>query len=226
MPSGEKTMAISDRKKREKEQRRQSIIAAAEKLFFAKGYDNVSMNDIAKEVELNRATIYLYFENKEALCFAVILRGMRILNKMVKNNVKAATDAQKIIAMGTAYHTFFMLYPQYFQVYYYFQSGRFGFNPLVGLNRPAWDDVREIIRLQKEIFDILYLAIKDGIKRGKIVSNLNPFYATYLIISAMDTMLNPSPILAKELKDRDFDKTHQFSTEFMPFIYQLLKYKE
>jgi AcrR family transcriptional regulator len=39
-------MAISDRKKREKEYRRQSIIDAAEKLFFEKGYDNVSMNDI------------------------------------------------------------------------------------------------------------------------------------------------------------------------------------
>ncbi len=65
-------MAISDRKKREKEHRRQSIIDAAEKLFFEKGYDNVSINDIAKEVELNRATIYLYFENKEALCFAVL----------------------------------------------------------------------------------------------------------------------------------------------------------
>ena len=46
---------------------------AAEKLFFSKGYDDVSLDDIAQEAELNRATIYLYFENKEDLCFAVIL---------------------------------------------------------------------------------------------------------------------------------------------------------
>lgn len=226
MPSGEKTMAISDRKKREKEQRRQSIIDAAEKLFFAKGYDNVSMNDIANEVELNRATIYLYFENKEALCFAVILRGMRTLNKMVKSNVKSAADAQKINAMGKTYHTFFILYPQYFQVYYFFQSGRFGFDPQSRVNRPAWDDVREIIRLQKEIFDILHLAIKNGIKRGTISSKVDPFYATFLIMSAADNMINTPPILMKELKDRDFDKTHQFSAEFIYFVNQLLKNKE
>lgn len=60
------------------------MIDAAEILFFEKGYDNVTMKDIADEVELNRATIYLYFENKEALCFAVILKGMRILNGMIK----------------------------------------------------------------------------------------------------------------------------------------------
>lgn len=38
---------------------------AAEKLFFSKGYDDVSLGDIAQEVELNKATIYFYFENKE-----------------------------------------------------------------------------------------------------------------------------------------------------------------
>lgn len=150
-------MAISDRKKREKEQRRQSIIDAAEKLFFAKGYDNVSMNDIAKEVELNRATIYLYFENKEALCFAVVLRGVRILNGMVKNYVKNASYTQKISAFGAAYNAFFHSYPQYNQAYNLFQSGRF---ELSSLKRPAWDDVREIMELQKEVFDIVHSAIK------------------------------------------------------------------
>lgn len=60
-------MSVVSRRQREKEQRRKDIIAAAEKLFFKKGYDNVSMNDIAKEVELSKATLYLYFDNKEAL---------------------------------------------------------------------------------------------------------------------------------------------------------------
>ncbi len=40
-------MALADRKEREKEQRQRDIINAAEKLFFSRGYDNVSMNDIA-----------------------------------------------------------------------------------------------------------------------------------------------------------------------------------
>ncbi len=43
-------MAIADRKKKEKEQRRRSIIEAVDRLFFEKGYNSVSMNDIAKKL--------------------------------------------------------------------------------------------------------------------------------------------------------------------------------
>ena len=215
-------MAISDRKKREKEQRRQSIIDAAEKLFFEKGYDNVSMNDIAGAVELNRATIYLYFENKEALCFTVILRGVRILNEMVKNHVKNAPYTQKINALGIAYNLFFHLHPQYIQVYNLFQSGRFD---LSSLRRPAWDDVHEIIGLQKEIFDILHSAIKTEKGSGTISSNVDPHYATILIISTIDSMLNPSPILEKEIKDMKFNKYQDFNRHFISFVNRLFRSK-
>lgn len=221
-------MAISDRKKREKEQRIQSIIDAAEKLFFEKGYDNVSMNDIAQEVELNRATIYIYFENKEALCIAVILRGVRLLNKMVRNNVKNKIYTKKIIAWWNAHTMFFYLYPQYIQVYNLFQSGRFD---LSVLKRPVWDDVREILKLQEEMFDMLHSAIKTEKGGGTISQDVDPFYATILIVSALDNVLNVSPILEKEIKDmkaskykkmnkyQDFD----FKPSFIHFIDQLLR---
>ena len=215
-------MAISDRKKREKEQRRQSIIDAAEKLFFSKGYDNVSMNDIAQEVELNRATIYLYFENKEVLCFAVILRGVKLLNKMVKNSVKNASYTHKINALGTSYNLFFKLYPQYTHVYNLFQSGKFD---LSCLRCPAWQDVEEIIRLQKEIFDTLLSAIKTEKGTGTILPNVDPVYATILIISTMDSMINPSPLLEKEIKDMDINKYRDFKVDFVHFVNRLLKNK-
>ena len=64
---GVKNVSIKDRREREKEQRRNDILKAAEKLFLSREYDDVSMNDIAQEVELSKATIYLYFENKEEL---------------------------------------------------------------------------------------------------------------------------------------------------------------
>ena len=217
------TMAISDRKKREKEYRRQSIIDAAEKLFFEKGYDNVSMNDIAGVVELNRATIYLYFENKEALCFAVILRGVRMLNGMVKNHVKNAAYTQKIIAFGAAHDLFFQLHPQYVQVYNLFQSGRFDIS---SLRRPAWDDVYEIIGLQKEMFDMLHSAIKTEKGTGTISSDMNSHYAAILIISTIDSMLNPSPILKKEIKNMKIDKYQGFSRDFITFINQLFRNKQ
>ena len=55
-------MGISERRQREKEQRKTEITDAAERLFFSRGYEDVSMDDIAREVDLNKATIYLYFD--------------------------------------------------------------------------------------------------------------------------------------------------------------------
>jgi len=216
-------MSTVARREREKRQRRESIIDAAEKLFSSKCYDDISMNDIAKEVELNRATLYLYFENREALCFAVILRGVRLLNEMVRNRVKTAAYPQKINAFGTTYYHFFSLYSQYTQVYNLFQSGRFDIS---ALRRPAWDDVQEIIKLQKELFDILRSAIKTERGSGTISSEVDPTYATILVISAIDSMINPSPLLEKEFKKMDAHKYQDFRRSYVNFVSQLLKKKD
>ncbi len=58
-------MSTADRREREKEKRRNDIIDVAEKLIFSKGYENVTMDDIARETELARGTLYLYFKNKD-----------------------------------------------------------------------------------------------------------------------------------------------------------------
>lgn len=90
-------MPFTNLKEQEKEQRRSYILDAAEKLFFPMGYDNVSMDDIANEIGLNKATIYLYFKNKESLFFAVVLRGARILNAMIKDNIKKCITGIEIL---------------------------------------------------------------------------------------------------------------------------------
>ncbi|MFQ6604520.1 MAG: TetR/AcrR family transcriptional regulator [Fidelibacterota bacterium] len=65
-------MTISERKEREKEQRRQSILSAAETLFARNGLHNTNMDDVAAEAEISKGTIYLYFKNKDDLFFSVI----------------------------------------------------------------------------------------------------------------------------------------------------------
>ncbi len=72
-------LSYKNLKEKEKEKRREYIIDAAEKLFLDKGYENVPMSDIAEEVGVNRATLYLYFKNKDTLYFAVLLRGLNLM---------------------------------------------------------------------------------------------------------------------------------------------------
>ncbi|UTB32280.1 MAG: TetR/AcrR family transcriptional regulator [Methanobacterium sp. ERen5] len=115
-------MSITNWRAREKQQRKDDILDAAEKLFFSKGYDNISMNDIAKEVGLNRATIYLYFDNKEELCLAIVLRGVQILNKLIKNQVKTATHSKKYMHLDLPIQCFFSHIPNMFKFTIYFNQ--------------------------------------------------------------------------------------------------------
>ncbi|HTX60954.1 MAG TPA: helix-turn-helix domain-containing protein, partial [Methanobacterium sp.] len=68
-------MTISERKEREKENRRNDIISTAERLFYEKGYENITMADIAEGTELARSTLYLYFKNKKEIYLAISLKG-------------------------------------------------------------------------------------------------------------------------------------------------------
>lgn len=53
---------------------RSEILDIAEQLFVAKGFDNTSTNDILREIEIARGTLYYYFKSKEDILDAVIGR--------------------------------------------------------------------------------------------------------------------------------------------------------
>ncbi|WP_043840658.1 TetR family transcriptional regulator [Amycolatopsis taiwanensis] len=54
-------------RERKKEQTRQRILAVASKLFAERGFDAVTVNEIAEAAEVARATLFTYFPNKESL---------------------------------------------------------------------------------------------------------------------------------------------------------------
>jgi TetR/AcrR family transcriptional regulator len=119
-------MSTKDRRKAEKDNRRNDILNAAESLFFSKGFENVSLNEIATKVHLGRSTIYLYFENKEELFFAIVLRGALILYKFVTEEVqKVDSSIEKLAAFRKAYYNFANNYPDHLKSYNYLFSGRF-----------------------------------------------------------------------------------------------------
>lgn len=121
-------MPVTGRTERKREQRRNDILKAAEKLFFSRGYDEVSMDSIAREIDLGRSTLYIYFENKEELFFAIVLRGAIILNFLIKDEIKEGkTAVKKLSGFQKAYYKFSRVYPGYLQAFNYFFSGRFDF---------------------------------------------------------------------------------------------------
>lgn len=58
-------MAATDRKGRRNEATRREIREAAARLFFTRGFREVTMADIGREVGLSPGSLYYYFRNKE-----------------------------------------------------------------------------------------------------------------------------------------------------------------
>jgi len=54
------------------QEHRKRILGQAQKLFAERGYSDTSMSDLAEACKVQKATLYHYFESKEALLFGVI----------------------------------------------------------------------------------------------------------------------------------------------------------
>jgi AcrR family transcriptional regulator len=97
-------MGILERKEREKEARRTQILDAAEKVFKEKGISQATMDDIAREAELAKGTIYLYYRNKDELHVGLILRSFELVNDAFAGAFTDGTLAiQRLQAVGEAY---------------------------------------------------------------------------------------------------------------------------
>ena len=93
-------MGIAERKEREKQQRREEIILAAEGVFFSKGFDLSTMDDIAEEAELSKGT---YFKSKEDLHLAVARKSIRQLREVTLKSAEGGGNAlDKLGKMGRA----------------------------------------------------------------------------------------------------------------------------
>ena len=118
-------MGIAERKEREKLKRRNDIIDAAEKVFFSRGFESATMDEIAEMAELSKGTLYLYFKSKEDLQFAIFMRGSDILMKRMKDNLSAdSTGYQRLLELADSFIRFSREERNYFSLFMYYESSR------------------------------------------------------------------------------------------------------
>src|SRR3974390_857796 len=80
------------RREREKLRQRQEILAAALDLFSQKGYHNVSMHEIAEKAEFAIGTLYKFFQNKEDLYKALVLKQCDEYEDAIRRTIEGPED--------------------------------------------------------------------------------------------------------------------------------------
>jgi AcrR family transcriptional regulator len=76
------------RRLREKEQRYNTILKAAETLFARKGYHQTSIEEIADLAEVSTGAVYIYFKNKEDLLITLMQEIGHQLRKLLAGEFK------------------------------------------------------------------------------------------------------------------------------------------
>jgi AcrR family transcriptional regulator len=156
---------IAERREEEKERRRAEILAAAEALYAKHGWDAVTMDQVARSARLSRALVYVYFQDKEDLLFAIGDRAMRLL----KTRFEAAaagpgTGLEHVEAIGRAYVGYALEFPHYFDVCSRFQAHSMGLTPSTNESacHLAGDEV------MGTVIEVIQAGIRDGSLRKDI----------------------------------------------------------
>ena len=102
-------MGLEERRKREKENRKNAILKAARKLFFDKGFKNVTVESIAKKAELSKGSVYLYFKSKEEIYTQILLSDIDKFHKVMANLIQEGqSSSTMLMGLANIYADFFM----------------------------------------------------------------------------------------------------------------------
>lgn len=156
---------LAERREEEKERRRLEIIEAAERIYAEKGWDLLTMDQVARVARLSRTLVYVYFRDKDDLMLAIAGRSLERLAARFREAAAAPKRGlDKLEAIGRAYIAFGIEFPHYFDAQTRFNAGH-----KLGEDRPCEVDCVEAIdKVHTVIVETLRLGIADGSIRPEV----------------------------------------------------------
>lgn len=147
-------MGIIDRKQRQKEEVRSSILDTAWDLVVTDGWHSFSIRKIADAIEYSVPVIYSHFENKDAILLEFNRKGFQLLTEsLAAAKAEQSHPADQIRAMGRAYWNFAFSNKEYYQL-------------MFGLGIPTCDTASKIPAM-KDLNEVITSSIVAMVPEGK-----------------------------------------------------------
>ncbi|RPH25550.1 MAG: TetR/AcrR family transcriptional regulator [Bacteroidales bacterium] len=179
---------------------REKIVEAAVILFLQKGYDQVSLNEIAAGVGIQKPSLYHYFKSKEDIFMEVVMYFFRDGVEWTKG------FHDESVSFKDALHTLFS-HLQYAideieKIPHAEEKGKYGYYFLL------FDALKTFPSLRK-MFNDAYLndvqtyekAIKRAKKNGEIRKDIKPLDLVYLCASAIEGALYLNTLMSEHRFD-------------------------
>ncbi|RZA15033.1 MAG: TetR/AcrR family transcriptional regulator, partial [Proteobacteria bacterium] len=109
-------MGVKERREREKKELREKILDSARCIFAEKGYQSVTIRDIAKLTEYSVPTLYSYFKDKESLIVELVRNDIAAIQEMcLKEGESKCTPEDKLLGFGLTSLRYLYSHPEQFK---------------------------------------------------------------------------------------------------------------
>lgn len=177
-------MGLLERRGKEKDGRRKLILQSARSLFLEKGFNNVTVDEIAKFSELGKGSIYLYFNSKEEIYAQVLLNDIEKFNQQTTglfNKKKSAVDL--LVEFSYAYADFFLNDSELFRILMIYMLQPDQMNLSEELNP-------QIIKANTKSIDVLGKILELGLESKELPANINSKRNQYAIWGLLNGVIS------------------------------------
>lgn len=193
-------MAVSNRRAQEKQERAESILDAAEQVFFSKGFSQSSMDEIAQKAKLSRPLLYVYFKDKSAIMRGVMLRAAEEIERRFATALEEGKNGlAQIEGIGRAYYAFSKEASDYFDV-------------LTDMNTfpmPEQEDERmqQLGCCRRKATELMVQALENGLRDGSLDPRQvrDPLQTAFYLQGALHgvIMMTRLPVPSQQYPDGD-----------------------
>lgn len=183
-------MSVEERKQKEKQQRYNAILAASEKIMQADGIQSLNMDLVAKETELAKGTLYLYFKSKEEILGALSIKSRNLLLTHFEKATKKHVDPiEQLKAIAFVTLDYYKKNPLYFELISIYEVN----NKLVE-TEAIQDSINNLINFVTNI-------AQKAKHENKLNPHLNPTQYTFCLWAMLTGMAQLIKVRGAVMKD-------------------------
>jgi TetR/AcrR family transcriptional regulator len=174
----ENKLGIIERRKREKDLRRELVMDSAMAIYNEEGYHAVTMEKIAERCEISRASLYLYFKNKDEILISAIVAHTEYFTDLLQelyDNRENIKD-HLLEELWKCFISFYEKEPDTFKLSLYFLQSEMILNLPKDLKDSIDESGSKVVNLQHKI-------IEYGVKIG-LFMDCNPMTLSEVIWTA------------------------------------------
>ncbi|MCK5516104.1 MAG: TetR/AcrR family transcriptional regulator [Desulfobulbaceae bacterium] len=167
-------MSVREEKK---QKTKQAILDAAIALFSTNGFENTSIEELAKSAGVGKGTVYGYFQTKKEILYAFCEYELEQIHKELAN--RADPDAPILEQVLTIYMTEFN---------HVTQNKEFGRIFMRQTVFPNESDRQDHLEIEDKYFQLLFPILQKAQDRGELRKNIEllhitgHFYGLYILI--------------------------------------------